>query len=310
MAVITRANRNLGAGHIITGSTVVYCTNIRVAVETTWLDLAPGGFGRIGRNKVDELIRVTATPVGTFDATIAAFLWPYGSAVIGASVFGTTDTAVYIHSLAGQKWTLHAAAITRMPSITLGGATPLYGDFEVTGLVKTATARSAANAIYTIAAEAFAGTPSASSRVTLPLTSSTWAIGSPETIIPRDGWVIDFDLGLEPQVGADTGTYDMFVRDVVCRARCLPLNYADTRFNDLDIDGTGNGIGTNARSTADLTIIQPNPGMTFVLQNAAIDQANPAFADLEHRFPEVVWLGTRDITAGGGALFSVAVTAA
>jgi len=310
MAAITRANRNLGAGHLVTGTTTIYCTAIRLAVETTWLDLAPGGFGRIGRSKIDEVVKITCTPVGTFDAAIAAFLWPYGSAAVGTSVFGDADASCYIHTLSGQKWQFHSVAVTRMPTITLGGSTPIYGDFELTAIAKTGTARSAANSIYTVSATAWSGTPSASSRYTLPLTSSTWALTSPETIIPRDGWTIEFDVQMDPAVGADTGTYDMYVRDVACRARCLPINWTDARLDDLKLQGTGNDIGTGARVAADLTIIQPSPGATFVLQNASIDVAGAAFADNEHRWPEVTWIGTRDVTAGGGALFSVAVTSA
>jgi 2-oxoglutarate dehydrogenase E2 component (dihydrolipoamide succinyltransferase) len=46
--------------------------------------VAINGFGRIGRVKIDETIKLTCSPIGDWSADIAAFLWPYGSTAIGA----------------------------------------------------------------------------------------------------------------------------------------------------------------------------------------------------------------------------------
>lgn len=310
---ITRANRNLGAGHLLFGGSLaskLYCTQIKAEVVTGWLEHVVGGFGRIGRSKVDEIIRITCTPSGEFSAAIAALLWPYGATTLGASIFGATDTAMGIHTIAGQKWSLHSAAITRMPKLTVGAGKLLYGDFEITAIVKNNTARSAANSLYTQAAVAWAGQPTFASIVRLPLTSAAWALGSPESITAKDGWEIDFNLSLDWQTGADVGTFDALFSGLEVSARCLPLNYADARLDDLKIQGTGNDIGTSARVEADLTLIQANPGATIVLKNASLDKLDPQFADRADRFPEAVWLARRDISAGFGAVFTVAVTAA
>lgn len=309
---ITRASRNLGPGHLLFGATLaskLFCKSIKAEIVTTFNDNLPGGFGRVGRSKTDELIRVSFTPTGEFSSDIAALLWPYGATAIGASIFGATDTAVAIQTLAGRRWTLHAAAVTKMPNIHLGGGQEMYGEFEITGIVKNNTARSAANAVMTEAAQAWSGVPTPASRVILPLTSASWALGSPESINAKNGWQIEFALELAWQVGADTGTFDALFMGVDVKAKCLPLNYADARIADLKIDGTGNDIGSNARSEADLTLIQPNPGATLVLKNASLDSLNPAFADGQDRFPEVVWRARRDVSASYGAIFTFAQTA-
>lgn len=310
---ITRANRNLGAGHLLFGSSLaskMYCTQIKAEVVTGWMEHVVGGFGRIGRTKVDEIIRLTCTPTGEFSAAIAALLWPYGATTLGTSIFGATDTAFGVHTMAGQKWSFHCGAVTRMPKISVGAGKLLYGDFEITCIVKNNTARSTANSLYTQAAVAWSGQPSLASVVKLPLTSAAWALGSPESITAKDGWEIDFNLALDWQTGADVGTFDALFSGLEVSARCLPLNYADARLDDLKIQGTGNDIGTGARTEADLTLIQANPGATIVLKNASLDKLDPQFADRADRFPEAVWLARRDISAGFGAVFSIAQTSA
>jgi hypothetical protein len=185
----------------------------------------------------------------------------------------------------------------------------MYGDFEITGVVKNSTARSAANSLYTLATQAWTGVPAAASRVILPLTSASWAVTAAESINAKNGWAIDFKLDLAWQTAADVGTYDALFNDLEVTAKCLPLNYADARFDELKIQGTGNDLGSNARAEADLTLIQPNPGATFVGKNASFEQLDPAFADNQDRFPEVVWKLRRDTSTAYGVLFSFAQTA-
>jgi hypothetical protein len=310
---INRTTHNLGAGHLLFGSALsktLYCTAIRAEIATSWLEHRPGGFGRIGRVKIDETIKLTCSPIGDWSADIAAFLWPYGSTAIGAGIFGATDSAVAVQTIAGKRLSLHAAAITRMPTIFLGGSRPIYGDFEITGIVKNNTARSTADSVYTVATQAWAGLPAAANVVTLPLTSAVWGLGTPESVTARDGWTIDFELALTPQTAADVGTYDILFGGLEVRARCQPIGFADARIDDLKIQGAGNDIGSGARVEADLTLIQPNPGATITIENASLDQANPQYEDLAHRFPEVVWIARRDIATAYGAIFAVAQTAA
>lgn len=312
MAGINRTTLSLGPGHLLFGGSLaskLYCKNIKIVLNTKWLEIAPGGFGRIDRRKIDETIQIQCEGIGEFDAGIAALLWPYGSTAIGDSIFGATDTAIGVHTLAGQKFTIHCCAITKMPPIFIGAGAPIFGSFEITGILKQSTARSNAAALYTLAAVAWAGAPTGSNVKMLPAAAS-WALNSPETIVAKNGWTIDFEFGLDWQVSSDFGTFDARFRSLEVRAKCLPIGYSEARWAELKIQDTGNDIGSGARVGADLTITQANPGATVVLKNARFDTMAMQFGDNMDRMGEVVWLATRDISAGYGALFSIGVTPA
>ena len=311
MAGINRTTLTLGPGHLLYGNGLankLYCKSIKVSLKTKWLDIAPGGFGRIDRRKIDETISIQCDGIGEFDANIAALLWPYGSTAMGDSIFGATDTAMGVHTLGGQKFTFECCAVTKMPPIFIGAGAPIFGSFEITGILKLSTARSNAASLYALAAAAWAGTPTAGNVKMLPAAAS-WALTpTAETIVPKAGWTIDFDLGLDWQVSSDFGTFDARFRSLEARAKCLPIGYSEARWAELEIQDTGNDIGSGARAGADLTITQPNPGATVVLKNARFDTMAMQFGDNLDRMGEVVWLATRDLSAGYGALFSIGVT--
>ena len=309
MAGINRTTLTLGPGHFLFGSSLaskLFCTNIAVTVNTTWANIMPGGFGRIDRRKTDETITIKCTPTGELSAAIASLLWPYGSTNIGDSLFGATDTTMGIQTLAGQKITFECCAVTKMPVLRLGAGLVPYGDFEVTAILKLSTDRSNAAALYALAANVWAGAPG---NPVMLGTSCTWALTpTAETIVPKAGWEIDWDMQTDPQVSSDFGTFDIRFRHIEARAKCLPIGYSEARWAELKLQDTGNNIGTGARTKADLTITQANPGLTVVLKNASFDVMAMQFGDNLDRMGEVAWLATRDISAGYGALFSVGIT--
>lgn len=311
MAGINRTTLTLGPGHLLFGaglSSTLYCTKIDVQIDTKWLEIRPGGFGRIDRRKVDETIVIKCSPIGQVNAAIVAMLWPYGSSAIGDSLFGATDTTMGVQTKGGQKFTFECCAITKMPPLRIGAGLVPYGDFEITAILKLSTDRSNAAALYALAANAWTGQPSASDVVMLPAAAS-WALTpTAEAIVPKAGWEIDFDLQVDPQVSADFGTFDMRFKTIEARAKCLPIGYSEARLAELKLQDTGNSIGSGARIKADLTITQANPGLTVVLKNASFDTMPMQFGDNLDRMGEVVWLATRDISAGYGALFSVGIT--
>jgi hypothetical protein len=184
-----------------------------------------------------------------------------------------------------------------------------YGDFEITAILKLSTARDAAASLYALAGAAWAGVPTPANVVMLP-TTATWALTAPETIVPKNGWEIDFDMQVDPQVSADFGTFDMRFRTIEARAKCLPIGYSEARLAELKMQDTGGGIGTSSRIQKDLTIAQANPGLTVVLKNASFDAMPMQFGDNLDRMGDVVWIARREIATAYGAHFSVGITPA
>jgi hypothetical protein len=307
--LIDRTTLVSGPAHLFFAtSKSIFCTKLTATLETTWLPVKVAGFGRIQKRKLDEVIKISASPAGQMDADIAAFLWPYGATAIGAEIFGATDAGIIIHTLAGQKLTMTAGAVTKMPSITLGAGGFLYGDFEITCVVGKSIARTTANSLYTLASIAWSGVPTPAHFLTMPSTA-TWALGSPETIIALNGWTVDFDLQLTPRKTSDLGTFGMHFVGCEATAKCIPIGYAESKWASMLVQGSGAGIGA-ARTGADLTLAQDNPGISVVLQDAVLEKVPLQFDDENDRVPECEWVANRDISTAYGALFSVGITPA
>ena len=328
MAGINRTQLVLGPGHLLFGgatagsgdaitwtpTNTLFCKKIDAKVVTKWENIEPAGYGRRSRRKVDETVVIKVTSAGGFNAAVMALLWPYGATAMGTSIFGATDTPIGINSMAGKQLIFWNAAVTKMPSLYLGADKMLYGDFEITAIIRQGLARSDAMALYSAADVAFSTLtmpkPTVADFIRLP-TVATWAISSPETIQAQKGWQIDFPMELDWRVSADHGTFDARYQTGEVTAKCMPMNYGESRLADLKAQGTGADVGLDSRVQADLTLVQgehSGGGLTLVLKNAAIDDVPMQYGDNLDRVPELTMLATRDFSTGYGALFTLALT--
>ena len=328
MPGIDRTQLVLGPGHLLFGGAVtgtgdsvawtptntLFCKKLDAKVVTKWENVEPAGYGRRSRRKVDETVTIKVTSAGGFNAAVMAFLWPYGATAMGASIFGSSDTPIGINSMAGQQLIFWNAAITKMPSLYLGADKMLYGDFEITAIIRKSLARSDVEAIFSQASVAFSALtmpkPVLADFVRLP-TVATWGTGTPEVIQAQKGWQIDFPMQLDWRMCADHGTFDARYQTGEVTAKCLPMNYGESRLADLKVQGTGADVGLDSRVQADLTLVQgaaAGGGLTLVLKNAAIDDVAMQYGDNLDRVPELVMLATRDFSTGYGNLFTLVMT--
>jgi len=309
---IDRTTLVVGPGHFLYGTSLaslLFCDTLKADLVTERFPVAVSGFGTIDERKKDEHIEISAKPVGEFNAALATLLWPYGSTPIGTSIFGASDVAMGLQSMAGQKLALTAAAIETMPKIMFGADRFFVGDFKVRGILGKGLARTNAAALYTLSSVAWSGQPSVANFISLPA-KAIWALGSPETIVAKDGWEIDFKLSLDWQKNPDVGTFDALLKDLEVTASCMPMGYSESKWANLLVQGSGGGIGAPSRTQADLTIAQDNPGATVVLKNAWIETLPLQYGANVDRVGKVVWKARRDISTGFGALFSIGVTPA
>src|SRR5690606_2508670 len=116
-------------------------------------------------------------------------LWPYASATIGASVFGATDKPLVIQTVDGKQITYAAAAVTRMPSLSLSATRQIHGEVEFTCLGTNNEAWTATGNLVEVASVAFADTgfdPAAI--ITQPYTGA-WGVSAPwSSIKTKEGW--------------------------------------------------------------------------------------------------------------------------
>jgi len=160
-----------GPGHFIYGAALakmLFCETAKGDLVTERLQVPVSGFGVIDERKKDETVKLSLTPAGQLNADLVGLLSPFGAMAIGASLYGASDVPMGIWSMSGQKLTLTAGAITKLPTIYFGADKFLVGGFEVTGILGKGLARTNAAALFTLAGATFTGAPSVADFVTLP----------------------------------------------------------------------------------------------------------------------------------------------
>jgi hypothetical protein len=277
--------------------------------------------GKVDERDKDVLPQISFTPVGEWESL--EVLYPYFSnqdgaiLTIGAEIFtaadGTAgDSPLVIHTLAGTTYTFHAAAVTKMPDITLASTKTLLGQVQFTCVRKDNTAWSADNSLVTI--NAAAGAPASdtefdpSAIITQPYTCA-WQ--SPlDSFSTSTGVVVAFDTRFDPTEVDGTGTQGMTLADVGVMARCIPVGVTEANMiSALGIQGSGATRGRSRNATSHDFTIAPVSGSspTVVVKNAALKQAGFKFGNTTLRGGEFGFLATRSFPSGvNGPLFTLA----
>lgn len=277
-----------------------------IAIET--FDIPVQGIGSIDQRIKDAMGKISFTPAGNITAGILTALYPHQNPTIGSSLFGDTDVAAVVHSMAGTKVTFASAALTRMPSLKLSAINTAFGAAEITAVVANNTARSTANSLYTIASEAWAGAITRADWKTAPYVGA-W--GTAITgIIGADGWDVDIEMGVSPVAVDGEGTIDMTLTGVTVRAKCRPVGLAETLLDSMALQGAAGAlVGSTLRLGNDLTIAATG-GLTVILKDAALVRGPLAWGDGQLRVNEIGFIANRNFTDGvADTLFSVALTA-
>lgn len=278
-------------------------------VET--FDVRNSAYGLLDTRRKDSRMVISFRPDGAITTNILAKLFPYGNPTLGSSLMGATDKAAVVHSLAGKKFTFHSAALTKMPGLKLSvGETAFASAAEITAVVKNNTPRTDANSIYTVADEAWAGSFDVTN-IKGGVYVGTW--GSGQNALPiqtQDGWDVEFDLGLKPQVCDGVGTYDFLLESVGVRAKCKPLDLDEEDLLDyLSLQGASAGLGSSMLSGKDLVIAAAG-ALTVTIKEAAFVQGGLQWGSGELRVDEIGFQAHRDVSGGTpGQIFSVALTA-
>jgi len=308
MPALDRTSLVKGAGAVTIGSTQIFSKgdiNARWDPETE--AVAVSGFGNIDDIIVDGKGVITMQPCGRLTAAMLTALYgPFQNPEIDSSLFGSTDTEMFVNSFAGQKLTFHNSAVIRPPSLKLSAINTAFdGDMEIRALIKNDTERSAANSCFTLAAAAFAGSVDRGDIKHLPYTA-TWGTTA---ISVRAGWQVDVDVDVEEFKADDYGTIDVWLKGVTVRARCQPLNLSEALMADQLTQGTTASIGSTARQGKDLTLTAAG-GLTIVLKDAQLREGPVQWGESKLRLGEVGFVATRSFAAGVyGSVFTIAMTA-
>lgn len=269
--------------------------------------LAADHVGEFDVRTIDVEAKISATPVGLLTADILGVLFPtaFRNPTIGASVFGASDTPCLVHSKAGTKMTFHACAVTKMPSLILSAAKPLYGGMEITAIRKNNTEWTDAAALYTKAAASFSEPAMASADAVTQAYSAAW--GDVFTALhSEDGWTVDFTANLKPDPIDAYGTNDYLIDGVTAIAKCRPKNLDETLIDALLVQGASAAIGGSRRRGKNLVITGGD--LTVTLYDAVLQKGPLRWGRTEVRAGEIAFAAQRAESTGTyGALFALAL---
>lgn len=253
--------------------------------------------------KDDVVAKITFKPLGLGLADIKGVLFPgiYQNPDIGASVFGATDTPCICQSKAGKRVTFHCAALTRPPDLFLSATKTMYGQAEITAIVKNNSEPGADNSIYSISDAPMPELLPERMNVFSHPCSATWG---PLEIITETGWTISVEPEIEFVQTDEAGTIDGLLKAVKVTAKCRPVNLTEAQIlNALSIQGTGAARGHPLQQN--VLQIDSHAGAFTILQ-AILIRGPIRYGSTELRAGEIAFAGTREegTDLNGGPLFS------
>lgn len=305
-----------GPAVIQIGAQVLYSEgDIKVTPERKTFDKNVGMFGKVDECEDTFLHKVGFTPAGIASAAYFATLYPaaYRNPLIGSTIFGNTDTDIYIWTLAGKKWQGKRAALTKMPDLTFAANKPLYGECEFTAIGKSGEGRDTAGHYAAVTDAAFNDTSFDPTKLmTLVYAASYGAVAPWDAIKTEAGFVFSFDLKLSEVPSDELGIADMTHAGLSVSAKCIPHGVTEADLIAImGVQGTGAGRGKSIfRAPQDLMLVAGELEPFITLKNAAVKTAPQQFGVEANRAGEIEFVATRNsFTAGApNAVFDVGIT--
>jgi hypothetical protein len=309
MPLINRTSIISGPARITFGGQTFWSKgDVTFKVVNSRFDIQTAHFGKVDERFSDRRIEVSFEPAGAFTAGVAAVLWPYASTIVGASVFTGSDVPLTINGRDGRQIVVHAAAVTSIPQIRLGVAQTIIGPVTITGLCKNSTDPTAAAAYYTESAQAYPGdTGFAVADIKTLAYASVWGASAPwSSFLTENGWTVDFNLSLAPQVVDGIGTVDMTFQALEVSAKCVPVGPSQSDIL-TKVAGTA-GLGASIATADNLNISAT--GVYVRLFKAALAESGLTYGNQAKRIAETEFIATRSVTTGtADPLFHVGIAA-
>ena len=281
-------------------------SGIVAELETATGDVPSSVSGTLDTIKTDQVGRIRLTPCGVLSDDILDILFPdvFRTPSIGASVFGSADVPLAVHSVAGTKVTFVNAALTKMPNILLSPVKTAFGEVEFTALLGLGKAPGDTNAIFTSASATYdAGGPDPDGIVGVQYAATFGSLSIADT---ADGWTVTPEVTLEPVQTDLLGTVDYTIAGVSVTATCTPLGLTEAQI--LAALPITKGRGASLAGTNDL-VIAGTGGLTVTLKNATMVTGPLQWGNTTLRAGEVAFRAHRAFSSGEpGALFDVEIT--
>jgi hypothetical protein len=220
------------------------------------------------------------------------------------------DYACVIHTFSGVKLTLYNAAVTRMPSLNLSAVKTIIGAVELEAFVKNGVDITAAGSRWAISNTALSDTSFDPANILTQAYTAAWGSSPWDSFQTKDGFVVDFNLGLEAVMTDALGTRTRRLSSLEVTARGTPAGIDENQLlTKLLLQDTGSGRGRSL-SGSNLLISGAGSNAYVQLYGAALKQAGMNFSAGLERMAELTWFATRTFATGTpNPLFYVGATA-
>ena len=298
---ITADTIYMGAAHILFDTTKYLWAEgpVQVRLVRAELDVRVAGFGRISAPSTDETIEITFQPSNRVNADILTYL--YGgvlAAMPGASYFGSTDTPIKVHTMAGRALAVANCRPTVFPALQFGvGVKRFGGPVTLTGILKRNTARGTAGALFTDWADlAWTADPDEADYPQSPC-QVAWASIANKNLEAMDAWVFAPQVSLRPLVLPNLGTVDYRIDEVSAQVTATPANLTEAELWQTYAIGASRLLGKTVTG-GDLTLAEDHPGLTAVVKNAVITPPTSTFDTQNPIGGQCVWTSRRKAVDG------------
>ena len=298
-----------GPGSVTYGGQTFYdADGITAEWETATGEIPSSVSGPIGTMKTDQTGKGTLTPCGQMNAALLGILFPaaYQNPTIGASVCGSADRPLLVHSLAGTKLTFLNAILSKMPEIRLSPIKTSFGAAEFSAALAKGKAPGDTGALFTTASGATynLGNPDPTGIVGVQYAATYGELEIEDT---AEGWTVTPEITLEPVVTDLLGTIDWTIASVGCTATCTPLGLSEDDI--LDALPVKAARGSLLVGDEDL-VITGEGGLEVSLHNATLRRGPLQGGNTTLRAGEIMFQAHRSFNQGAaGAVFTVAMAA-
>jgi len=310
---IQRSNIVAGPGILTFDSQVIYSADDIIATPNIDTFMIPTSmYADVDERLNDILWEIALTPSGQWKEDHLSVLWPHTNPTIGSSIFGATDKNVVINSLAGQKMTFKAGAVTGMPDIILSAHKTAIGQLTLSCIGADNTAWSDTAKRSAVDAEAFSDTSFDPDDIkTVPYTSA-WGNESPwDSFDTEDGWTISFELATQDITVDSFGIVDRRITGIAVIARCVPQGISESQLQTLlKIQGSGIARGVSLSGNAKDLVIDGGSGNPKVTINNAAPKEGPfRYGQTVVRAGEVAWVAVQEFNTGARqAIYAVEIS--
>lgn len=273
--------------------------------------------GDISKRRGSRLFEIAFTPAGVVEAGLLAKLWPHRNAspytLIGQSIFGANDVACVIYTIDGKSITFHASAIAKMPNILVKAGETQLGEMLIRAVNRNSYEPTNVASMFTYGTQAWSAPSVDKTHIPTAPARAAWGAVAPwDSFESRDGWSIEFDLGLFDVPVDSLGVVDQRIANLSVKATATPVP-TDAALGDqqileaMDLQGTNAYVGADIATSNDLVITSLiTGGLAVTLTDAAMTAGGAKFGLQTIRNEPCTWEANRD---GTNALFSVAIVA-